>query len=586
MKPALESIRITNLRSIRSETFPLSDFTALVGGNNTGKTSILLGLAWLFQGTPLNRFHFRNVNKTVEVEGVVGGLDREALEEYGMGALVPYLKEGRVTLRRRQEKTDTRVRPPLVFLHPGSKHSEDHWKVDLAAENALRELMPSPLIISALPDDTGPFGEGERTLTAELMAEVVGPLVERYRAEFDRAFEALSPLFGDDYDRPQELRQFDRELNRALEAIFPSLRLQLRFPSPDLSSLLRQATLRVYEEGYPDGQDLSLMGQGAQRAVQMALLRRLAETRQAQSKHPFRRLLLIEEPELHLHPQAVELVRLSLKRLSQEGYQVVFATHSAQMVTAEDVRTCLLIRKNIARGTFMRERIEDAVKRVVHDAPSQLQLLFSLSNSNEMLFADRIVLTEGKTELRILPRLYERLTGDSFVLRKLALVRQGGVSNTAKSMKVLAAMDLPVKALVDLDYAFTDAVRDGFLEEDDPDLKECVAVFAERARQRNVRLVQGIPVTKHSGMTAAEAYAWFASVDECKPPIRRLHDKLKAKGIWLWTRGSIENHLGLGGKNERVWSEFVDRLGDRNQDPRRYLPDYDGVLEMMNWLVS
>ena len=45
MKPALESIRITNLRSIRSETFPLSDFTALVGGNNTGKTSILLGLA-------------------------------------------------------------------------------------------------------------------------------------------------------------------------------------------------------------------------------------------------------------------------------------------------------------------------------------------------------------------------------------------------------------------------------------------------------------------------------------------------------------------------------------------------------------
>ncbi len=93
-------------------------------------------------------------------------------------------------------------------------------------------------------------------------------------------------------------------------------------------------------------------------------------------------------------------------------------------------------------------------------------------------------------------------------------------------------------------------------------------------------------MTKHSGMTAAEAYAWFASVDECKPPIRRLHDKLKAKGIWLWTRGSIENHLGLGGKNERVWSEFVDRLGDRNQDPRRYLPDYDGVLEMMNWLVS
>ncbi|MBP5351021.1 MAG: AAA family ATPase [Fibrobacterales bacterium] len=585
MKPALESVRITNLRSIRSETFPLSDFTALVGGNNTGKTSILLGLAWLFQGTPLNRFHFRNVNKTVEVEGTVGGLERETLEEFGMGALVPYLNDGKILIRRRQEKTDTRIKPPLVFLHPGSKHSEDHWKVDLAAENALRELMPSPLIISALPDDTGPFGEEEGNLTSQLLSAVVGPLIERYREAFEKAFEALSPLFGDDYDRPQELRNFDRELNRALEAIFPSLRLQIQFPRPDLSTLLRQASLRVYEEGYPDGQDLSLMGQGAQRAVQMALLRRLAETKAAQSKHPGRRLLLIEEPELHLHPQAVELVRLSLKRLSQEGYQVVFATHSAQMVTAEDVRTCLLIRKNIARGTFMRERIEDAVKRVVHDAPSQLQLLFSLSNSNEMLFADRIALTEGKTELRILPRLYERLTGDSFVLRKLALIRQGGVSNTAKSMKVLTAMDLPVKALVDLDYAFTDAVRDGFLEEDDPDLLDCMREFGERAMMKNIRLVQGIPVSKRSGMSASEAYAYFASLQECREPIANLHEKLKAKNIWLWTRGTIENHLGLGGKNEHVWSQFVERLGDRSQDPKQFIPDYEGVLEMLQWLV-
>jgi hypothetical protein len=69
-----------------------------------------------------------------------------------------------------------------------------------------------------------------------------------------------------------------------------------------------------------------------------------------------------------------------------------------------------MIRKNRERGTFMRKRMEDAVRLVVQDAPSQLQMLFSLSNSNELLFADYVLLTEGKTEWRVLPVLFEKMT--------------------------------------------------------------------------------------------------------------------------------------------------------------------------------
>lgn len=586
MNPHLSTLQIINLRSIRSETFPLSDFTALVGRNNTGKTSILLGLAWLFHGTALNIHHFRNTHKAVQVTGEITGLTAKELNAAKMSPLVKYLHQGTLRVRRHQEKSDFRISPPLLFFRPQSDRGEAHWKADYTAEVALYQLMPPPITIGAVPDKEGPFGSPSGSeLIAQLIGEIVEPLLDQYRPAIQEALQVLEPLFDPGADRPHELQQFDRELNRALEAIFPSLRLQLRVPKPDFNNLLRRAVLRVYEENYPDGQDLHLMGQGAQRAVQMALLRRLAETKQRKNGHPSRRLLLIEEPELHLHPQAVELVRLSLKQLSHEGYQVVFATHSAQMVTAEDVRTCLLIRKDQANGTYMRERIEDAVKRVIHDAPSQLQLLFSLSNSNEMLFADRVALTEGKTELRILPHLYTRLTGDSFLLRRLALVRMGGVSNTKKTLKVLNAIDLPTRAIVDLDYAFTDAIRDRFIEENDPNLSHCLKIFDEEAKKKRIRLVKGIPVTRNSGMSAAEAYAWFAALPECENAIQGLHDTLKSQGIWLWRRGSIEQHLGLSGKGELVWATFVERLKS-GEDPRKYLPDYDGVLEMLRWLVQ
>jgi len=363
------------------------------------------------------------------------------------------------------------------------------------------------------------------------------------------------------------------------------VRVELDIPIPTLETFLKKATLKVIDEDDGFERDINRMGAGSQRAIQMALVRYLSEIKKHHNNHYLSRtMLLIDSPELYLHPQAVELIRVALKNLSNEGYQVIFATHSAQMVTSEDVSTSLLIRKNKERGTFMRKRMEDAVHQVIQDAPSQLQMLFSLSNSNELLFADYVLLTEGKTEWRVLPALFERLTGQSFALIKCALVRQGGVSNTRKSMQVLDAMDMPTRAIVDLDYAFTTATRDGFLEANDPDIKFCTNLFRELAFRNHMRLVNGRPVNKHSNISAAKAYAMMAAMPEAERPIRNIHMKLRQQGIWVWTRGAIEEHLGLEGKNENVWSNFIERC--KSQNFVRNLPDYDGIIELCNWIID
>ena len=159
--------------------------------------------------------------------------------------------------------------------------------------------------------------------------------------------------------------------------------MRLDIQAPTLNAFLSTAQLNVLDEDDGFERDIQSMGAGSKRAIQMALVRYLDEVKKHHNNHYLSRtLLLIDSPELFLHPQAVELVRVALKNLSHEGYQVVFATHSAQMVTSEDVSTSLLIRKNKERGTFMRRRMEDAVHSVITDAQAQLQMLFSLSNSH------------------------------------------------------------------------------------------------------------------------------------------------------------------------------------------------------------
>lgn len=592
----LTLVTIRNLRSVFNESFPLSDFTALIGYNNAGKTSILMGCRWLLSHYSLPINYFNNPEIPVEVEGTIENLTPELLERLepqASAALKPWCKNGRLVIMRRQRiPGEAPEHMEFCVLRPQSDHRdqershEPDWVVrPPGLEDAVHQLFPTPIQIS--DNLLGEEQDGRspiRSIVGKLIAEILKPLEHRYADEINATLENFKDLLDmDGCNRAEELVTFDRNLNAKMEPLFPSVHLKLQIPCPNLHDIFRQGSLKAIEEVDGFTREIESLGMGAQRAIQMALIRHLAEARKHQNNPASRTLLFIDSPELFLHPQAVELVRASLKNLSREGFQVIFATHSAQMITSEDVSTSLLIRKNRQRGTYMRKRMEDAVHMVIQDAPSQLQMLFSLSNSNELLFADYVLLTEGKTELRILPHLFERVSGESFALIKCALVRQGGVSNTRKSMQVLSAMDLPVRAIVDLDYAFTGAGFDGFLDRDDPDIGFCKSLFRGLAMQERLRLVNGLPVTRHSSVSASDAYAMLAQMPESQHAIDNLHKKLRQKGIWVWKLGAIEQHLGLSGKNEHVWSTFIERLR-RSHKPEREVPDWKGICDMVSWI--
>ena len=46
----------------------------------------------------------------------------------------------------------------------------------------------------------------------------------------------------------------------------------------------------------------------------------------------------------------------------------------------------------------------------------------------------------------------------------------------------------------------------------------------------------------------------------------------------------IEEHLGLNGKNEMVWRNFIERSKSKNF--LQTLPDYDGIEALCQWIIN
>jgi hypothetical protein len=252
------------------------------------------------------------------------------------------------------------------------------------------------------------------------------------------------------------------------------------------------------------------------------------------------------------------------------------------MISTTDIGSTIIVRKNDDNQSYSKKRLADAINEVIADAPSQTQTLFELSNSSQILFSDKVVVAEGRTEQRLLPEIYHLIHNTTLGADKIALVSPGGTGNTAKCLNILAAMEIPAKAVVDLDYAFRGAVRSNLLQDNDEDIEACRGLFADLAQNNDFHLAEdGFP-RKGGGLTPEAAFAILATVPDATVHIENLHTKLLNHNIWLWKKGAIEEYLGIEGKNERSWAAYNVQLHQIGCEAT--LNDFEGIKEFIDWI--
>lgn len=588
----LKNLTVINYRSIKRESFPFSEFTGLIGYNNAGKTSILSACKWLLQKSTLKESDFNDPAAAIEVTGEIVGITEAMLAQVPNNhatALRPYIADEKLTIKRIQPAPASKAADiKLYVLNPAAEGEEDPWSPNPNGfDNAIAKIFPTPIVIGALENIEEDVGKFKATTTiGRLISEIMEPVETQFGEQARVALNELTKVLdADGENRAEQLKTFDRTATEKVQEMFPDVSLRMHVPTPDLSQIFKSGTIRVYEEGYEQGRDIQSLGSGAQRAIQMALIRQLAENKRGTGDSPTNTLLLIDEPELYLHPHAVEQTRVALKQLSGSGYQIIFATHSAQMVKSEDAMNAILVRKNKEKGTFRRQTIMDAVSSILEDGnhDSQLEMIFTLSNSTQVLFAETVILIEGATEYNLLPQIYEHLNdGETLGCNKCALVKQNGVENTAKSMSILKAMDLPVKVIADLDYAFRQAIVEDYITEASPHIQLCKSFFQDHSDAGRMDLDgKGLP-TKKGTIKPKEAYHLLTSQPDTAAAVDAIHDALYEKDIWIWKRGVIESHLGIEGKKPRHWSALLAKVKRDGFDVS--VDDNEEVTRLMNWL--
>jgi len=592
MTHILSEITVRNFKSISNEIFELSDFTPLVGYNNAGKSNILEAIKWLLRKTSLPDTDFNDIAQPLEMEGRISGITTAILGQLPTNqqtAITPFLFTDSLYIKRVQPTPNAGVAQIRLFVKdPAIVGTADEWRNNpTGLDQAIQALFPEPIHIGAMENSEEDVSKSKNTTTiGKLLAEIIGPIQTSYGTQVQTALDGIKELLdAGGTARATELNAFDTAVNSKVESFFPGVSIKVHVPTPELKEVFSKGTIKVFENLNPIGKDVSALGHGAQRSIQMALIRHLADIKRATGGQTSNTILLIDEPELYLHPQAIEVLRDALKTLSTQGYQVIFSTHSPFMITSKDVENTILIRKNDALGTHKRNSLRTAIATVAAAHPSQLAIIFSLSNSSNILFAEKVILAEGKTENRLLPKIIQKVTGQTLGLHKTALVPIDGSGSTRKTIEVLTAMAIPTKAIVDLDYALKEGENQGFLTANDTDITAIKTHLASIAPTHSINLNGGWPTKMGSAMTASNAFALLAGEAVIQTNLASLKAKMQAVGIYIWTKGAIENHLGGIPKNEMGWANFNARL--ETEDLNVILPtDHAEINDLVTWLMT
>lgn len=585
----ISSVHVENYRSIKCHEFPLAQFTALVGYNNAGKTSLLEAVNWLAKKSSLDVKSFGDATKPVVVTATISGIDEAVLEALGQThrpKIEPLVDNGTIVIRRTQAEPGMKAADIKLTIRTTNESGEETWNNPAGIDAAIGYLFPEPILIGAMEnatEDVGKFAAG--TTIGKLIKEIMGPITEAHATSVAEALGELNKkLSASGEEKDQSLVDLDARIQTELVNFFPGVTAKTHIPTPGIDDFFKGATIRIFEEGFEhaEGRDAGQFGHGAQRSIQIALVTCLARMkREAGSTAGRTTLLLIDEPELYLHPQAIELVRASLAKLAGDGYQVLFSTHSPLMISREVASKALLIRRNVALGTHAYPRVEQAVADAIADGAHQAETLFALTNSAKFLFSEKVLLTEGKTEHVLIPEIFAHEVGATIEERKTALISLGGTGNIPNAMRVLQTMGIPVRAVVDLDFAFKVATLHGLLAADHPGVLGCKAIFAQMAEADEITLnSDGLPQSGN-GLSAGKCYAIMAQRDEATPHIAAIHADLLGHGVWCWAKGAIEAHLGLESKSTAEHCAFLDKF--KCEGYCAALAHYGAVKDMVQW---
>lgn len=536
----LSSIRCQNFRSLEELDLPIGPLTAIVGPNGSGKTSILraidlvLGNVWptlrsFSIPADFTRFDTsRSIRLEVRFDPPLTHDDeilRRTLEIRSLCVTcAPY--------KRRTAKAE------VGDLHVDFEPLTDKGDVPSVAISAARGSRPTfrRLSVGTALRDQGRvlLIDHRRSVLQHLptaRGSVLARLLEPARREFERSSAAGTRTpkeeFAERYEaamdalrtpRVQEIEKTIGETTRRTLGFLgrraPAIDVSLGIADPAnpfaaLRIMCREAGLELPAEE---------LGLGVQSAIVVGIFEAFRTMGGAFGT------ILVEEPEMYLHPQAQRYFYRLLRDLAKSGEaQVIYSTHSPVFADPVEFESIRLARREPGGSTTMTSVVDDDVTRYLSDRRDALKILTNFDTArSEALFASRVLLVEGAAD-QVAARHAAEHMGVDVDAENLAIVGCGAKSAITFFARFLGALGVPFSVLHDEDI---------YPESGD----DAAKIAARNAEARRINLEVAAAVGNPGRLfvvapTLEEAVGVGRNADD-KP--RRVLDQLKAMDPSAW----------------------------------------------------
>jgi predicted ATPase len=155
-------------------------------------------------------------------------------------------------------------------------------------------------------------------------------------------------------------------------------------------------------------------------------------------------LLLIEEPELYLRPQAQRYLYRLLHEFSSAGNQVIYSTHSPAFLNVTRMSELVFVERLVGTGTRTLQPEPVSV-----DEDFRVMTEFDATRS-ELFLARAVVLVEGLTEKLVLPFVFAAL-GHDVDREAISIIECGGKPNLPLFARICRATGVPFVVAHDSD---------------------------------------------------------------------------------------------------------------------------------------
>lgn len=172
-------------------------------------------------------------------------------------------------------------------------------------------------------------------------------------------------------------------------------------------------------------------------------------------------ILVIEEPESHMHPQMQYVFANQLLEIyEKQNLQGVITTHSTQIVRGVDMRNLRVIRAQTIFNSKVYDLsrfVEEAVDEDVPHERAESEILnfktfFEYVGFANLIFADKAILFEGDTERLYLKHLIKNVPSLVSLRDKYIAYIQIGGAYAHKYTKIIEFLQLKSLIITDIDY--------------------------------------------------------------------------------------------------------------------------------------